>query len=106
MGVRGVWTSPTFGDIFFQCFVQGTGGYASTYLDTGLGLANYIKLRLTGGLSLDDCAMHEKIQKIETDSCIDSERFRRDHHYLMFLLLIGRSHIILSIEHKYLSCSG
>ena len=74
---------------FPTLFPTGKGGYASTYLDTGLGLANYIKLRLTGGLSLEDCDMHEKIQKIETDSCIDSERFRRDHHYLMFLLLIA-----------------
>ena len=75
---------------FPTLFPKGTGGYASTYLDTGLGLANYIKLRLTGGLSLDDCDIHEKIQKIEHDSCIDAERFRRDHHYLMFILLIGK----------------
>ena len=75
---------------FPTLFPKGTGGYASTYLDTGLGLANYIKLRLTGGLSLDDCDLHDKIQKIENDSCIDAERFRRDHHYLMFLLLIGK----------------
>ena len=75
---------------FPTLFPKGTGGYASTYLDTGLGLANYIKLRLTGGLSLDDCDMHEKIQKIEHESCIDAERFRRDHHYLMFMLLIGK----------------
>ena len=75
---------------FPTLFPKGTGGYASTYLDTGLGLANYIKLRLTGGLSLDDCDMHDKIQKIENDSCIDAERFRRDHHYLMFILLIGK----------------
>ena len=75
---------------FPTLFPKGTGGYISTYLDTGLGLANYIKLRVTGGLSLEDSDVHEKIKKIEADSCIDAERFRRDHHYLMFLLLIGR----------------
>ena len=32
--------------------------------------------------------MHEKIKNIEKNSCIDYERFRRDHHYMMFLLLV------------------
>ena len=30
----------------------------------------------------------KKIKQIEKDSCVDYERFRKDHHYMMFLLLV------------------
>ena len=73
---------------FPTLFHRGTGGYASSYLETGLGFTNYVKLRLTGGICVTDTDMHEKIKQIEKDSSVDYERFRRDHHYLMFLLLI------------------
>lgn len=73
---------------FPTLFPKGTGGYASTYLDMGLGISNYCKLRLTGGICINDDDLHNEIKKIEKDSCVDYERFRRDHHYLMFLLLM------------------
>ena len=73
---------------FPTLFPKGTGGYASSYLETGLGLSNYCKLRLTGGICVTDKDMHDKIKQIEKDSCVDYERFRRDHHYMMFLLLV------------------
>lgn len=73
---------------FPTLFPKGTGGYASSYLETGLGFSNYCKLRLTGGICVNDKDIHEQIQKVEKDSCVDYERFRRDHHYMMFLLLV------------------
>ena len=73
---------------FPTLFPKGTGGYASTYLDMGLGIANYCKLRLTGGVCVENNDLHAEIKKMEEDSCVDYERFRRDHHYLMFLLLM------------------
>ena len=73
---------------FPTLFPKGTGGYMSTYMDTGLGFSNYVKLRLTCGICITDTDKHEKIKQIEKNSCIDYERFRRDHHYMMFLLLI------------------
>ena len=73
---------------FPTLFPVGTGGYASSYMDTRLGFSNYVKLRLTGGICVTDTDMHEKIRQIEKDSAVDYERFRRDHHYMMFLLLI------------------
>ena len=73
---------------FPTLFPKGEGGYASTYLETGLGISNYCKLRLTGGICVDDDDKHAEIKQIEEDSCVDYERFRRDHHYMMFLLLI------------------
>ena len=76
---------------FPTLFPKGTGGYASSYLETGLGFSNYCKLRLTGGICVTDKDMHEKIKQIEKDSCVDYERFRRDHHYMMFLLLVSDS---------------
>ena len=57
-------------------------------MDLGLGFSNYCKLRLTGGICITDKECHEQIKKIEKDSCVDYERFRRDHHYMMFLLLV------------------
>ena len=71
--------------------VKGTGGYASSYVESGLGFSNYCKLRLTGGICVTDKDLHEKINQIEKDSCCDYERFRRDHHYMMFLLLVSDS---------------
>ena len=73
---------------FPDLFPLGSGGYASTYMDTKLGFSNYVKLRLTGGICVADTDLHEKIKRIEKDSAVDYERFRRDHHYMMFLLLI------------------
>ena len=73
---------------FPTLFPKGIGGYASSYLETGLGFSNYCKLRLTGGICVTDKDLHEKIKQIEKDSCCDYERFRRDHHYMMFLLLV------------------
>jgi hypothetical protein len=43
---------------------------------------------LTGGICVTDKDNYEKIKQIEKDSCVDYERFRRDHHYMMFLLLV------------------
>ena len=73
---------------FPTLFPMGGGGYASSYLETGLGFSNYCKLRLTGGICVTDKDMYEKIKNIEKNSCIDYELFRRDHHYMMFLLLV------------------
>jgi hypothetical protein len=65
---------------FPTLFPMGTSGYASSYIETGLGFSNYCKLRLTGGICITDKDMHEKIKKIETNSCIDYERFRSPLH--------------------------
>ena len=43
---------------------------------------------LAGGICVTDKDLHEKIKEIEKDSAVDYERFRRDHHYMMFLLLV------------------
>ena len=60
----------------FFCYL-GKGGYASTYIDLGLGFSNYCKLRLTGGIAITDHDQHEEIKKIEQSSCVDYERFRK-----------------------------
>ena len=56
---------------FPTLFPKGNGGYASSYLETGLGFSNYCKLRLTGGICVTDKDLHEKIKQIEIDSCCD-----------------------------------
>ena len=77
---------------FPNLFPKGKGGYISTYLETGLGFSNYCKLRLTGGLSVnDDDDFHSELKQLEANSCVDAERFRRDHHYMMFLMLTSDS---------------
>ena len=68
---------------FPNLFTTGHGGYTSTYINTKLGFSNYCKLRLTGGLCLDDKDVIE-----EKECTINYERFRNSHHYMMFLLLI------------------
>ena len=73
---------------FPELFPTGKGGYVSTYLDSGLGFSNYCKLRLTGGLCLEDNDLSEDIMISEKDAKINYERFRKNHHYMMFLLLI------------------
>ena len=73
---------------FPDLFPKGFGGYASTYMETGLGFSNYCKMRLTGGVCITDKDVHDKITHLEAKSAINYERFRRDHHYMMFLLLV------------------
>ena len=67
---------------------MGKGGYTSTYMELGLGFSNYCKLRLTSGLCLKNDDLAKKVVQIEEDSRIDYQRFRGNHHYMMFLLLI------------------
>ena len=73
---------------FPNLFPTGKGGYSSTYMEMGLGFSNYCKLRLTGGLCLKNTCLAEEIVQMEKNSRIDYERFRGNHHYMMFLLLI------------------
>ena len=73
---------------FPDLFPTGKGGYTSTYMELGLGFSNYCKLRLTSGLCLKNDDLAKKIVQIEEDSRIDYQRFRGNHHYMMFLLLI------------------
>ena len=73
---------------FPNLFPMGKGGYASTYMDLGLGFSNYCKLRLTSGLCLKNEELTKQIVDIEEESRIDYGRFRGNHHYMMFLLLI------------------
>ena len=73
---------------FPDLFPMGKGGYTSTYMELGLGFSNYCKLRLTSGLCLKNDDLSKKIIQIEEDSRIDYQRFRGNHHYMMFLLLI------------------
>ena len=73
---------------FPELFPTGKGGYVSTYLNSGLGFSNYCKLRLTGGLCIDKDDISDYVINSEKEAKINYERFRKNHHYMMFLLLI------------------